>query len=98
MPLLARLIIKRLILRSQGLKKVWISIIITVIVIGVASLVSGHAGRRGRTSKKAMAVRLEKPVKGELIEYVTCPGTIEPTKKVTIKRKGLGPDNRAALQ
>jgi HlyD family secretion protein len=74
-------------LRRQPLKKVWIVIIIAVIVAGAAILGFKTTRKRGQDAKKAALVRLEKPVRGQLIEYVTCPGKIEPTKKVTISAK-----------
>ena len=69
------------------MKKVWISIAIIVIVAGIA--ISGYkvARKKLENGAKAAAVRLEKPVRGTFIEYVTCPGTVEPKKKVTISAK-----------
>ena len=69
------------------MKKIWISIIIIVIAAGVTFSVFKVVKNKGKNEKKTVAVRLEKPVRGELIEYVTCPGTIEPKKKVTISAK-----------
>ena len=69
------------------MKKVWISIIIAIIVVGAASYGFMAIGKKGQEAKKTTAVRLEKPVRGELTEYVSCPGTIEPKKKVTISAK-----------
>jgi HlyD family secretion protein len=70
------------------LKKVLITVIITVVVMGaVFFVIKAMAGSKGSNEKNATAVRLEKPVRGELIEYVTCPGAIEPKKKVMISAK-----------
>ena len=69
------------------MKKVWISIAIIVIVAGIAISVYKVDRKKLENGAKAAAVRLEKPVRGTFIEYVTCPGTVEPKKKVTISAK-----------
>ena len=69
------------------MKKVLISITIMVVVAGAAVLVYKATRKKGGNETKATAVRLEKPVRGTFTEYVTCPGTIEPKKKVTISAR-----------
>jgi HlyD family secretion protein len=69
-------------------KKVKISIIVIAIVVVIVILIGVKASKSKKNdNKNATAVRLEKPVSGDLIEYVTCPGIIEPKKKVTISAK-----------
>ena len=63
---------------------------ISIIVVIVFAIIFGAVKfftKKNSTDKAATAVHLEKPVRGELVEYVTCPGTLEPKKKVTISAK-----------
>ncbi len=69
------------------MKKVLVSAIIVVVAAGVIIFVVKAVRKKGQDDKNATAVRLEKPVRGELVEYVTCPGTIEPKKKVMMSAK-----------
>lgn len=69
------------------MKKVLISAIIVAVIAAVLIFIIKAVGRKRRDNNNATTVRLEKPVIGELIEYVTCPGAIEPKKKVMISAK-----------
>lgn len=69
------------------MKKLLVSLIIVVVLVGVIIFVVKALRKKGQDDKNATAVRLENPVRGELVEYVTCPGVIEPKKKVMISAK-----------
>lgn len=63
-------------------------IIITIIVILVVAAGAGMAIRaKFKGQGKPTVVRIESPQRGELIEYVSAPGEIEPKKKVEISAK-----------
>jgi len=67
-----------------------ILITILIILLIIAVLVSGgwwvFVGR-GQSQQKSTVVRIEKPVRGELIEFINAPGIIEPKRKVEISAK-----------
>jgi HlyD family secretion protein len=69
------------------LKKILVSAIIVVVIAAVLIFVVKAIRMKGQDDKNATPVRLENPVRGELVEYVTCPGVIEPKKKVMISAK-----------
>ena len=69
------------------MKKVFISAIIVVVIAAVITYAVKAVRKKGQNDKNATPVRLENPVRGELVEFVTCPGVIEPKKKVTISAK-----------
>lgn len=61
-----------------------ITVIITLVVVfGVGLLISSKVN----ASKKAEVVRIEQARRGELTEFVSAPGEIEPKKKVEISAK-----------
>ena len=64
------------------------TIVITVIVTLVVVFVLGALIKR-KTKKpdEGPKVRIEQPQRGELIEFVSAPGEIEPRKKVAISAK-----------
>lgn len=65
-------------------RKVIIVVVLIIAVLGVAQIVikaKTAAGNNGQT------VRIEKPQRGELIEFVSAPGEIEPKTKVELSAK-----------
>ena len=64
-------------------RKVIISIIVVLVVLGVSVSVM----RKARMAKKIETVRIEKAERGDLIELVSAPGEIEPKKKVDMSAK-----------
>ena len=69
------------------MKKIWVILIVLAVVAGGAYAIFKVVNKKSGDKKKATTVRLENPVRGTLIEYVTCPGMVEPKKKVTISAK-----------
>lgn len=69
------------------MKKVLVSAVIIVVAAVVIFFVVKAVRKKGQNDKNATAVRLENPVIGDLVEYVTCPGAIEPKKGVMISAK-----------
>jgi len=61
-----------------------ISVIITLVVVSVAAI--GYKVKTGASSKSTV-VRIEKAQHGELIEFVSAPGEIEPRVNVEISAK-----------
>ena len=61
-----------------------ISVIITLVVVSAAAIVYKF---KTRASSKPTVVRMEKAQRGELIEFVSAPGEIEPRTKVAISAK-----------
>ena len=65
-------------------RTVIITVIVTLaVVFGIAKVFRGKVD----PSKEVAAVHIEKVQRGELVEYVTAPGQIQPKKKVTISAK-----------
>jgi HlyD family secretion protein len=65
-------------------RTVIITVIVTLaVVFGIAMVFRGKVD----PSKEAAAVHIEKVQQGELVEYVTAPGQVQPKKKVTISAK-----------
>ena len=64
-------------------------IIITVVIVAFVALsVAGsYVRRKMKAPGKAITVRVESPKRGELIEFVSAPGEIEPKTKVDISAK-----------
>jgi len=63
-------------------------VIITVVITLVAVLLLGAIIRgKGKGQQKGKVVRLEAPSRGELIEFVSAPGQIEPKTSVEISAK-----------
>ncbi len=69
------------------MRKVWIIIIVVLIVLGLGAGGFFFMKGRGGTTTKITAVRVEQPVRGTLIEYVSAPGEIEPRSNVEISAK-----------
>ncbi|MHC4517444.1 MAG: efflux RND transporter periplasmic adaptor subunit [Planctomycetota bacterium] len=70
------------------MRKLWVVIIIVLIVLGVGAGGFLVMKRRGANAKnKPTAVRVEQPMQGKLIEYVSAPGEIEPLSNVEISAK-----------
>jgi HlyD family secretion protein len=63
---------------------VLITVVATLVVVFVAG---GLISRKINASKKAQVVRVEQARRGELVEFVSAPGEIEPKKKVEISAK-----------
>ncbi len=62
-----------------------ITVVITLVVVIVVGLL---VSRKGRNSKKnAQAVQIEQAQDGELVEFISAPGEIEPKKNVEISAK-----------
>ncbi len=65
-------------------RTVIITVVVTLaVVFGIAMVFRGKVD----PSKEAAAVHIEKVRRGELVEYVTAPGQVQPKKKVTISAK-----------
>ncbi|UCG58564.1 MAG: hypothetical protein JSU70_03445, partial [Phycisphaerales bacterium] len=71
------------------MKKSRIVITVVIVVAFVALSVAGFFVRRKMTTAagKAVTVRIESAKRGQLIEFVSAPGEIEPTTKVEISAK-----------
>ena len=69
--------------------KTFITILITVFITSVICFAAWMALKaKGKLNKeKPTVVRIEKPVKGELIEFINAPGQVEPIKKVSIRAR-----------
>jgi len=61
-----------------------ITVIITLVLVSVAGIV---IKAKNKASNKGTVVRIEKGQRGELIEFVSAPGEIEPKTKVEISAK-----------
>ena len=63
-------------------------LIILIVVVVVAGLAAAFVARkRGSNDEKTTIVRIEQVQKGQLIEFVSAPGEIEPKRKVEISAK-----------
>ena len=69
------------------MRKLWIVIIIVLIVLGVGAGGFLFMKRRGGSALKPTVVRIEHPMPGKLMEYVSAPGEIEPRSNVEISAK-----------
>ena len=69
--------------------KTFITILITVFITSVICFVAWMVLKaKGKLNKeKPTVVRIEKPVNGELIEFINAPGQVEPIKKVSIRAR-----------
>ncbi|MBN1973166.1 MAG: efflux RND transporter periplasmic adaptor subunit [Sedimentisphaerales bacterium] len=65
-------------------RKVIIVVVLIIAVLGVAQIVIKAKTAAGNNSQ---TVRIEKPRRGELIEFVSAPGEIEPKTKVALSAK-----------
>ena len=73
-------------------------LIILVVVIAVAGLAVAFVVRkRAAAGKKPTIVRVEEVQPGELIEFVSAPGEIEPKSKVEISAKVSGSRGGSAV-
>jgi HlyD family secretion protein len=70
--------------RMSRKRKVIIGVVVVVVL-----LVAGPALLKGKSTKKgdSVTVRVEKPVFGELTEFVSAPGEVDAQKKVAISAK-----------
>ena len=69
------------------MKKSRIVIITVIITLVVLLVVAALIKSRSNPAQKGAEVRLEQPQRGELVEYVSAPGEIEPKTKVAISAK-----------
>jgi len=69
------------------MKKSRVVIIVVIVTVLVVSAVGFLIWRKISTLRKATIVRVEQAQRGELIEFVSAPGEIEPKKKVEISAK-----------
>lgn len=69
------------------MKKAWIIIITVIATLALVSAVGTLIWGEINASRKAVVVRVEKAQRGELIEFVSAPGEIEPKTKVEISAK-----------
>ena len=63
---------------------VLITVIVTLLFVGI---VAGVVKVKFFSAPKATVVRIEKPARGRLVEYVSAPGEIEPKTNVEISAK-----------
>jgi HlyD family secretion protein len=68
-------------------RKLWIVIIIVLIVLGLGAGGFLFMKGRGGATAKPTAVRIAQPATGQLVEYVSAPGEIEPRSNVEISAK-----------
>lgn len=61
--------------------------IVVLIIVAVLIVVWVLIRAKSGASNKSTIVRIDNPVRGELIEFVSAPGEIEPKKKVEISAK-----------
>ncbi len=69
------------------MKKSHIIIITVIVTVFVVSVVGMMVARKISTSRNAAVVRVEHAQRGELLEFVSAPGEIEPKTKVEISAK-----------
>lgn len=69
------------------MKKSHIIIGIGIVILAVVAFPAFLIGRRIIAARKPTVVRVEKPQRGELIEFVSAPGEIEPNTNVEISAK-----------
>jgi len=69
------------------MKKSRIVIILVIVMLVAVSAAGLLTWRKISTLRKATIVRVEQAQHGELIEFVSAPGEIEPSKKVEISAK-----------
>jgi HlyD family secretion protein len=68
-------------------KKSTIIVVTIVVTLAVVSVVGMSVWRKIKASRKPTVVRVEKAQRGELVEFVSAPGEIEPMTKVEISAK-----------
>ncbi|MBN1845932.1 MAG: efflux RND transporter periplasmic adaptor subunit [Sedimentisphaerales bacterium] len=70
------------------MRTVWIILITILVTLGLAAAGWYILRARGKLSQEQpTVVRIEKPLSGELIEFINAPGEIEPKRKVEISAK-----------
>ncbi|HUV66511.1 MAG TPA: efflux RND transporter periplasmic adaptor subunit [Sedimentisphaerales bacterium] len=69
------------------MKKSYIAIVIIIVILAVVSGMGMLVRARLKGSGKPTVVRIENPKRGELVEFVSAPGEIEPKSKVEISAK-----------
>lgn len=82
-----RLVILNFIRKGLSVKKSHIIITTVVVTLMVVSVVGMLIRRKISASRKGIVVRVEQAQRGELIEFVSAPGEIEPKTKVEISAK-----------
>jgi HlyD family secretion protein len=68
-------------------KKSRIVIVTVIVILGVVSGIAMLVRARIKGSRKPTVVRIENPHRGELIEFVSAPGEIEPKSMVQIRAR-----------
>jgi HlyD family secretion protein len=66
-------------------KTVLITAVVTIVVVVVVGIVL--KSRTALSNEKPTEVRLEKPVEGELVEFINAPGEVKPKRNVEISAK-----------
>lgn len=69
------------------MKKSRVIIITVIATLLVVSVIAGLIKGKGKASQKGKVVRLETAQQGELVEYISAPGEIEPKTNVEISAK-----------
>ncbi len=69
------------------MKKLRIIIIVVIVLLVVAGGIGAAFRHKMKGGKKSTTVRIENPKRGELIEFVSAPGEIEPKTNVEISAK-----------
>jgi len=68
--------------------KLFLTVILTSVVVGAVALAIGSArGYRSMSQELAAPVRIEPAAVGDLVEFVTAPGKVEPKTKVAISAR-----------
>lgn len=70
-----------------NMRTVFMILIIVAIIAGLAFGGWWVFVGRGKAQEKSTVVRIERPVRGELIEFINAPGVIEPKRDVEISAK-----------
>jgi HlyD family secretion protein len=73
--------------RSRSVKKSRIVVITVIVTLVVVLVAGGLISHKINAPKKAEVVRVEQAQRGELVEFVSAPGEIEPKRKVEISAK-----------
>ena len=73
--------------KGNSVKKSRIIIITVIVTLVVVSVIGGVIRRKTKPADKGTKVRIEQGQRGELFEYVSAPGEIEPKTNVEISAK-----------
>ena len=74
-------------MKGSRVKKLRIIIIVVIVLVVVAGGIGAAFRHKMKGGKKSTTVRIENAKRGELIEFVSAPGEIEPKTKVDISAK-----------